>query len=124
MQQFQQVARVAGLANKLDGAQCARMAGIVVATLTREDDDLHVRCEGQQLTNQREPLVRAMRLGRQPEIDQGQLWCLPQLPEQRQAVRAGVTRNDVEVRGKGMAQRVADQRIVIDDEELFCFDHL
>ena len=111
------MAGIAGLANKLDGAQRARMKGIVVATLAGEDDDLHLRRQGQQVADQREALIRAMWFGWQPEIDQGQRRRLAQLSEQRQAVRAGVAGNDVKVCGKGTAQCVADQRVVIDNEE-------
>ena len=103
-QQGQQVAGVAGFADEFHGAQRARMAGIVIAVLAGEDDDLHLRRVGQQFADQGETFVRTVRLRRQPEVDQRRLRRLAQLPEQRQAVRAGMAGNDVEFRREGMAQ--------------------
>jgi len=68
-QQGQQVARVAGLADEFDGAQRARMTGVVFAILTGENNDFHVRRVGQQVADQREALIRAVRLRRQAKID-------------------------------------------------------
>ena len=116
-QQRQQAARVTGLADEFHRTQRARVTGIVFAVLAGEDDDLHVRRMRQQVADQRETLVGTVRLRRQPEIDEGQLRRLAQLPEQRQAMRTGVAGDDVEFRREGMAQGVADQRVVIDDEE-------
>ena len=103
-QQGQQVAGVAGLADKFDGAQRAGVAGIVIAVLAGEDDDLHLRRMGQQFADQRETFVRTVRLRRQTKVDQRRLRRLAQLPEQCQAVRAGVAGDDVELRREGMAQ--------------------
>jgi hypothetical protein len=72
---------------------------------------------GQQVADQGETLIRAMWLGWEAEVDQRHLRRLAQLPEQRQAMPPGVAGENVEVRRQGVAQGVADQRIVIDDEE-------
>ena len=103
-QQGQQVAGVAGLADEFDGAQRARVAGVVIAVLAGEDDDLHLRRMGQKFADQRETFIRTVRLRRQTEVDQRHLRRLAQLPEQRQAVRAGMAGDDVELRRERMAQ--------------------
>ena len=67
-----QIHRVAGLADEIGGAERPRMAGIGVVVLTGKDDDAQFRCQFQQFGNEREPLVRAMRQGRQTQVDQCQ----------------------------------------------------
>ena len=78
------MAGVAGFADEFDGAQRACMTGVVLAILARENDDLHVRRMRQQFADQREALVRAVRLRRQAEVDQCHLRRLAQLVEQGQ----------------------------------------
>ena len=95
---------VTGLADEFDGAQRARVAGVVIAVLAGENDDFHLRRMGQKLADQRETFIRTVRLRRQTKVDQCYLRRLAQLPEQRQAVRSGMAGDDVELRRERMAQ--------------------
>jgi hypothetical protein len=89
----------------------------IVAVLAGKDDDLHVRRMGEQVADQREAFIGTVRQWWQAEVDQRRLRRLAQLPEQRQAMRAGMAGDHVKLRREGMAQGIADQRIVVDDEE-------
>ncbi len=97
------MAGVAGLADELHGPQRACVAGIVVAVLAGKDDDLHVRRMGEQVADQREAFIGTVRQWWQAEVDQRRLRRLAQLPEQRQAMRAGMAGDHVKLRREGMA---------------------
>ena len=108
---------MAGLADEIGGAERPRMAGIGVVVLTGKDDDAQFRCQFQQFGNQREPLVRAMRQGRQAKVDQCQRRRLPQLPQQLDRLRSRRAGHDVIGVAQGDRECVGDQRIVIDDQQ-------
>ena len=68
-----QVGGAARFCNKIDGAQGAGVTGIVRIALAGEYDDLDFRAQFQQIRNQGESFVRAMREGWQAEVDQRQI---------------------------------------------------
>ena len=112
-----QVGGAARFCNKIDGAQGAGVTGIVRIALAGEYDDLDFRTQFQQIRNQGESFVRAMREGRQAEVDQRQIRSAAKLAEQLSAARAGVAGDDFKRGAHRIAQRVAYERIIIDDEQ-------
>jgi len=109
--------RVAGLGDELRRPQRARVAGVRGVVLPREHQDLHRRRMREQVGDQLETLVGAVRLGRQPEVDQRELGRGIELSQQAHRMPAGVAHPDLEVLAKRIGQRVGDQRVVVDDQQ-------
>ena len=92
------------------------MTSIFLVALAGKDNDANARCVGEEITDQGKTLVRPVRQRRQAEVDQGQCGCLAQLLQQGDGLRARRAGQDVETCRKGEAERLADQRVVIDNQ--------
>lgn len=111
-----QIGGVTGFGNKFDGTQGAGVAGIVRIALAGEYDDLDIRTQLQQIRNQGEPFIRAMGKRGETEVDKRQVRSAAKLAEQLSATRAGVAGDDFERRAHRIAQRVTNERVIIDNE--------
>jgi hypothetical protein len=107
-EKFGQSGRIAGFGDEFDGAQGARVAGIFVVALAGEHDDLEVRVEGEQVADQCETFVGAMRQGGRPRSTRARR-RVAQLSDQAAGMRAGVAGQDVVFLRKGETERFADQ---------------
>ena len=72
MQDLAQIGRVGRFGDEFERAQGAGMAGVAVVALAREHDDLHLRGVCEQVANEGEAFVGAMRDRWQAEVDQCQ----------------------------------------------------
>ena len=70
----------------------------------------------QQIRDQAKAFVGRVGRRRQPEIDQRQLRGLLQLAQQLDSVRARLAGVDGKIVAEREAERVRDQRIVVDDQ--------
>ena len=117
LQYLVQFGGIAGFGDKVGGAQGAGVAGVAGIALAGENDDLDIRGQLEQLGNQGESFVRAVRERRQAQVNQREIGNAAQLTQQLRAVRAGMAGDDFECDAHRKAQRVGNQRIIINDEQ-------
>ncbi len=110
--------RLAGFGHELDRAESAGVASVGLVVLPRQHHDLDAGGIRDQLTDQPETLVGAVRGGWQPEIDQRELGRVVELAQQAFDATAGVRDVDGEVAAQHEVERVRDQRIVVDDQQI------
>jgi len=103
----------------LPSSLCPERTTILISGAIFYDPDFRGNLE--QIRDQRKTLVGTMWQRRQSEVDQCQLGRPAQLPQQLHAMRARVAAQHFKVRAQGKAQGVADQRVVIDDQQQWLF---
>jgi len=93
------------------------VARIALLILSRQRDDLDLRRMCEQFGDETESFLRPMRRGRQAQIDQRQRGRLFQATHQPNRLGAIFRQQDVELIGERKTQRVANERIVVNDEQ-------
>jgi hypothetical protein len=112
-----QLVRVGRLGDEVGGAQGAGVAGVGFVVLAGEDDDRHVRRQGQKLGDERETFIGSMGGGGQTEVDQGCRRQMRQLADLRQRLEPVRRQNNGEIATKKIGEGVADQGIVVDQQQ-------
>jgi hypothetical protein len=110
--------RVGRLGDELPGAERPRVARVRRLVLARQHEDLHRRRVGEEIGDQAEPLFRRVRRRRQAEVDQRERRHRRKLAHQLDRPVARLDREHFVVRAQGEGERVGDERVVVDDEEL------
>src|SRR5204862_7030841 len=109
--------RVAGLGDEFPGAERARVAGVGGIVLAGEYEDLHRRGVGEQVGDQLEALVGAVRRGRQAEVDQRKRGRGGQLAQQRDRGGARLAGLHLEILAERESERRGDERIIVDYQQ-------
>jgi len=109
--------RLARLGDELPCAQRPRVPGVRRVVLAREHEDLHLRRVREEVGDELEAFVGAVRRRRQAEVHQREAGRLGKLAQQLDGVLARVAGLHVEIRPEREGERVRDQRIVVHDEQ-------
>ena len=94
------------------------MAGIVLVVLPRQHEDLDVGRQREQFADELEALIRAVRCRRQPEVDQRQFGRRVQLAQHAFDLHARIGHINIEVAAEHEIQRIGDERIIVDDQQV------
>jgi hypothetical protein len=117
---------LARLGDEIDCTQRARVARVGLVALAGEHQDLDAGRNAQQVGDQGKAFIRLVRLGRQAQVDQGELRRFVQLHQQAFDLRTRLGGGNVEVLAQDIGERIGYQRIVIDDQQarLVGLDHI
>lgn len=110
--------RFGRLGDEVDGAQRARVPGVGFIVLSGQHDDLDARRDRDQFGDELETLIGAVRPRRQAEVDQSKRRRRIALPQQRLGMRPRLRGGYVEFFTEHIAQRVGDDGVVIDDQQV------
>jgi hypothetical protein len=117
LQQLAQHVGFAGLRDEIDGAEGAGVPGVGLVVLAGQHDDLDVGRGSEQLADQAEAFVGAVRNGREAEIDEREAGHVLELRDQAAGLGAGAGSEHLEVAAEHEVERVGDERVIVDDQQ-------
>ena len=112
-----QIVRVSRFGNELGCAQCPSVARIELVALAGKDDDPGFRRMGEDVGNQGEAFIRPVRGRWQAQVDQRESRGAFLVAQQRNCLGARGGSAYRIVAAKKIAQRVGDQRVIVDNQQ-------